>query len=72
MFFILSTRMFPPIAVAVPIFIMYRKIGLGDTHLGIGRIRSTSAGWLHNLLASPELGRMAHLQLNILAPLSKV
>ena len=35
MFFILSTRMFPPIAVAVPIFIMYRKIGLGDTHLGM-------------------------------------
>ena len=27
--------MFPPIAVAVPIFIMYRKIGLGDTHLGM-------------------------------------
>ena len=33
--FILSTRMFPPIAVAVPIFIMYRKLGLGDTHLGM-------------------------------------
>ena len=32
LFFILSTRMFPPIAVAVPIFIMYRKLGLGDTH----------------------------------------
>ena len=27
--------MFPPIAVAVPIFIMYRKLGLGDTHLGM-------------------------------------
>ena len=35
MFFILSTRMFPPIAVAVPIFIMYRKLGLGDTHIGM-------------------------------------
>ena len=35
LFFILSTRMFPPIAVAVPIFIMYRKLGLGDTHLGM-------------------------------------
>jgi multiple sugar transport system permease protein len=27
--------MFPPIAVAVPIFIMYRKLGLGDTHIGM-------------------------------------
>ena len=27
--------MFPPIAVAVPIFIMYRKLGLGDTHVGM-------------------------------------
>ena len=35
MFFILSTRMFPPIAVAVPIFISYRKLGLGDTHIGM-------------------------------------
>ena len=35
LFFILSTRMFPPIAVAVPIFIMYRKLGLGDTHVGM-------------------------------------
>ena len=35
MFFILSTRMFPPIAVAVPIFLMYRKLGLSDTHLGM-------------------------------------
>jgi len=35
LFFILSTRMFPPIAVAVPIFLMYRKLGLSDTHLGM-------------------------------------
>lgn len=35
LFFILSTRMMPPIAVAIPIFLMYRKIGLSDTHLGM-------------------------------------
>ncbi|MEM7120325.1 MAG: carbohydrate ABC transporter permease [Pseudomonadota bacterium] len=35
MFFILSTRMMPPIAVAVPIFLMYRELGLNDTHLGM-------------------------------------
>jgi multiple sugar transport system permease protein len=35
MFFILSTRMMPPIAVAVPIFLMYRTLGLSDTHLGM-------------------------------------
>jgi multiple sugar transport system permease protein len=27
--------MFPPIAVAVPIFLMYRQLGLSDTHLGL-------------------------------------
>lgn len=35
LFFILSTRMMPPIAVAIPIFLMYRKIGLNDTYLGM-------------------------------------
>lgn len=35
MFFILSTRMMPPIAVAIPIFLMYRWLGLSDTHLGM-------------------------------------
>ncbi|MEJ8569932.1 carbohydrate ABC transporter permease [Microbaculum marinum] len=35
MFFILSTRMMPPIAVAIPIFLMYRMVGLSDTHLGM-------------------------------------
>jgi len=35
MFFILSTRMMPPIAVAIPIYLMYREIGLTDTHLGM-------------------------------------
>jgi multiple sugar transport system permease protein len=35
MFFILSTRMMPPIAVAVPIFLMYRQLGLNDTHVGM-------------------------------------
>ena len=35
LFFILSTRMMPPIAVAVPIFLMYRALGLSDTLLGM-------------------------------------
>lgn len=35
MFFILSTRMMPPIAVAIPIYLMYREIGLSDTKLGM-------------------------------------
>jgi multiple sugar transport system permease protein len=35
MFFILSTRMMPPIAVAIPIYLMYRELGLSDTKLGM-------------------------------------
>ncbi|WP_172292427.1 carbohydrate ABC transporter permease [Pseudoruegeria sp. HB172150] len=35
MFFILSTRMMPPIAVAIPIFLMFRALGLSDTHAGM-------------------------------------
>jgi multiple sugar transport system permease protein len=35
LFFILSTRMMPPIAVAIPIFLMFRQLGLSDTHLGM-------------------------------------
>jgi multiple sugar transport system permease protein len=35
LFFILSTRMMPPIAVAIPIYLMYRDIGLSDTRLGM-------------------------------------
>jgi multiple sugar transport system permease protein len=35
LFFILSTRMFPPIAVAIPIYLMYRELGLTDTHFGL-------------------------------------
>lgn len=35
LFFVLSTRMMPPIAVAVPIYLMYREIGLSDTALGM-------------------------------------
>ena len=31
LFFILSTRMMPPIAVAIPIYLMYRELGLTDT-----------------------------------------
>ena len=35
LFFILSTRMMPPIAVAIPIYLMYRQLGLIDTHIGM-------------------------------------
>jgi len=35
MFFILSTRMMPPIAVAIPIFLMYRALGLADSYAGM-------------------------------------
>jgi len=35
LFFILSTRMLPPVVVTIPIFLMYRDLGLRDTHLGL-------------------------------------
>ena len=35
MFFILSTRMLPPVVVVIPLFLMYRTLGLIDTHLGL-------------------------------------
>ncbi len=35
LFFILSTRMLPPIVVAIPMFLMYRAVGLTDSHLGL-------------------------------------
>jgi multiple sugar transport system permease protein len=35
LFFILSTRMLPPVVVAIPMFLMYRVVGLTDTHLGL-------------------------------------
>jgi multiple sugar transport system permease protein len=35
LYFILSTRMMPPIAVAIPIYLMYRQLGLSDTRLGM-------------------------------------
>ena len=35
LFFILSTRMMPPIAVAIPIFLMFKNLGLNDTYLGM-------------------------------------
>lgn len=35
LFFILSTRMLPPVVVAIPMFLMYRVVALNDTHLGL-------------------------------------
>jgi multiple sugar transport system permease protein len=35
MFFILSTRFMPPIAVAIPIYLMFRQVGLLDSYLGM-------------------------------------
>lgn len=34
-FFILSTRMLPAVVVTIPIFLMYRQLGLYDTHIGM-------------------------------------
>jgi multiple sugar transport system permease protein len=35
LFFILSTRMMPPIAIAIPVYLMYRTLGLNDSYLGL-------------------------------------
>ncbi|MEI9404765.1 MULTISPECIES: carbohydrate ABC transporter permease [unclassified Mesorhizobium] len=35
LFFILSTRMLPPVVVAIPMFLMYRMVGLNDSHIGL-------------------------------------
>lgn len=35
LFFILSTRFLPPLAVVVPVLMMYRQFGLTNTHLGL-------------------------------------
>ncbi|HIE29896.1 TPA: carbohydrate ABC transporter permease [Candidatus Poribacteria bacterium] len=35
LFFILSTRMLPPVVVVIPIFLMYTALGLRDTHFGL-------------------------------------
>ena len=35
LFFILSTRMLPPIVVVIPIYLMYSALGLRDTHFGL-------------------------------------
>jgi multiple sugar transport system permease protein len=35
LFFILSGRMLPAVVVAIPIFLMYRQLGLHDTHAGM-------------------------------------
>jgi multiple sugar transport system permease protein len=35
LFFILSQRMLPAVVVTIPIFLMYRQLGLHDTHIGM-------------------------------------
>jgi multiple sugar transport system permease protein len=35
LFFILSTRMLPPVVVVIPVFLMFRTLRLTDTHLGL-------------------------------------
>jgi multiple sugar transport system permease protein len=35
LFFILSTRMLPPVVVAIPMFLMYRIFGMTDSHVGL-------------------------------------
>jgi multiple sugar transport system permease protein len=34
-YIVLSTRMLPPVAVAIPLFLTYKSIGLYDTHIGV-------------------------------------
>jgi multiple sugar transport system permease protein len=34
-YLVLSTRMLPPVAVAIPLFLSYKAVGLYDTHLGV-------------------------------------
>ncbi len=52
LFFILSTRMMPPIAVSIPIFLMFRQLGLNDTHAGMillyTAVNLSLAVWLIN------------------------
>jgi multiple sugar transport system permease protein len=35
LFFVLAQRMMPPIAVAIPLFFIFRDLGLRDSHLGL-------------------------------------
>ncbi len=35
LFFILSTRMLPAVVVTIPLFLMYRQVGLHDSHVGM-------------------------------------
>jgi len=35
MFFILTTRMLPPVVVVIPVFLMFRALKLTDTHIGL-------------------------------------
>lgn len=35
LFFILSTRMLPPVVVVIPVFLMFRNLGLTDSHIGL-------------------------------------
>jgi len=35
LFFILTTRMAPPVAFALPLYVMYTRLGLIDTHVGM-------------------------------------
>ena len=34
-FWILSQRMMPPVAIIIPIFLLYRNVNLIDTHIGL-------------------------------------
>src|SRR4029077_12518246 len=34
-FWVLSQRFLPPVAIILPIFLIYRRIGLNDTHIGL-------------------------------------
>jgi len=50
LFFILSTRFMPPIAVAIPIYLMFRQLGLLDSYVGMillyTAVNVSLAAWL--------------------------
>src|SRR5438874_11606395 len=41
MFYILSSRMLPPVVIIIPIFLMFTRLGLTQTHFGLGLLYTT-------------------------------
>jgi len=41
MFYILSTRMLPPVVIIIPVFLMYTRLGLTQSHFGLALLYTT-------------------------------